>query len=658
MARGARTRRKQRGAGFFNTMRRLVAPMFTRKGASAPAPVPSIKENQYNLFPGALPQPKRTWKNWFLRRKPKPLPIEQPILTVPTPIENSVTRYMKKQPNTFASPENLAFNIIRKNGNIQRRMANLNRKEYATYQTNYQQIKRQAYNYTMSSRQNLRNAHNASFGWLYTLLKGAQIGRSFEDTLEEINEAKKQILITPDQMNELREIVLEKIYNPQTNRFNRTNLVETIFGDEDTYDKLQNAYTVYETFIPADGSEPMKPFTYIHRLLGALFYTDAEYEIILHEDDYHCRTRTGFLPHSLTTSPISGCIYIVGSLSALHERFSGENMFDYFFISFHPSVLPTSRYTDKRQPYTKLSSLNVLFSKPFTQAIQNGLLTAIDPRLGLLLQLEMPDQWKQSYPIYTDKNLLEKLMILFFQLFVILRRYLLTQNTTICMDVYKTDYKTYKQEIRNLHWGASSWTNSSWKFNESLMDLYIQQMQTWLLGDDISKHIYSGYRDKKFDFLFGTDYIEDYEQKDPFLMTDTFPWLQAGAEDINIPPLPQENRVRQKRKQSPPNQSIAQTPVEKYIQESITLNQPTLPTIVTPPINNIRATPNVALTTVNLPNTGVTGSAQGPNLGATGSAQGPNIGSGTGIIRPGTVANLKAKFQPRSQRRTRRKRKN
>jgi hypothetical protein len=510
------TRRRQRGAGFFNTIRGL----FTRKKApqqAIPMPIQPVQPPKPGLF------------SRLFRRTPKqqarvtPGLVNRPIAFTPRPS-------YKNQ----AGQEQI---IVAK-------------KDVQTYPLD---------------TESRANGVERSYGWLLGALPIRTLATQAQKTnfLIQYAEAMKnrRSTIPKGARHALQKLFFHILYNPETDTFElpEDDDVEILYGSNlPNKPSLDGTFKSFEMQKPLGKRYVWNGFGTVQRAIAELFTTDREEAYSQNMVDSLAACRFALVDTSkVHTLDAPGCASILTTpleytnnlfLTMVEEGRKISVAREVLVVHPHYSRI-TSRFRSSFYNLQNQREQVNLFSLPTLNVVQDAFrdpdgVTLVSPRLAILLQEEYPQLWTEHFSIFTDFDAIDRAVIALFQSYSILRRFYWTKNRSFCSDIYRTKPTLLGDELRNPQLGAD--TNSGYTFDIATFNADLIAIQLWAGG----KIRYSQLFDSKFDSLFSVELRpQNIIEKNvlPWMIMDTF----VEEDLVPVPPHPIEEIVREERQANP-----------------------------------------------------------------------------------------------------------
>lgn len=506
------TRRRQRGGGFFNGLRSFFG-RFTRK------------QQPTTLPPGSAPvqqSPRRTLWNRFTGRRAKvaPTPAPQP----------SQRRFVEfQQPGEW---KNRAGQEAVQRG----------KRDSETYL------------YDTESR---KDGIERSYGWLLDLLPIRTLNTQEEKTrylIQFAEEAKhRRSEDRQGARDELQRLILHVLYNTDSDRFElpEDEWEEILYGTSlPNKPNIQNEFGKFEKQRPSDKRYGWNTFGTVNRAIAELFTTQKEEQYAQNIVDTMASCRFANPDSSKAKSfDAPGCVTIYTSiLDVLANQQGGLDGTETLVV--HPSF---SRFTQRyRSEFYRTSAQKErvnLYSLPSLLQIQDAFadpegITYVSPHLCILLQEYSPRLWTRQFSIFTDYDVLDRVVLATFQKYSVFRRFLWTKNRLFTNELYKVSPTKVGDELRNPQLGSGS--KSGYEFPVADFNAELIQNQLWVAG----QIRYSQLFDPKLDVLFGVELRPQNTTE-----RNVLPWMTEDSfvqdDLVEIPQNPLEEQIRAQRQANP-----------------------------------------------------------------------------------------------------------
>jgi len=179
-------------------------------------------------------------------------------------------------------------------------------------------------------------------------------------------------------------------------------------------------------------------------------------EFILIHPEYNKDASNKSLTHILNKDRQ---VYSLQDIYSLYT--SGSNIIQFLAMSAeympnlpYESTLDVFYNNNNSSRFMPTSYRNLFKLSYVNDAFNNGGIFIFDPRLAYLIQTDRSDIWNISY--YNTSNLngidmIDRIVILIFQKYASLKRYLYSKNRSYASDIYKKPYKDISNELRDIN---------------------------------------------------------------------------------------------------------------------------------------------------------------------------------------------------------------
>lgn len=290
----------------------------------------------------------------------------------------------------------------------------------------------------------------------------------------------KIIKLTVDQRNELKRAIYKQYkqigaLNGRLDADKLKQLMKNLFGlktDEDIKEFDAEYVTIESTspeYGPSAKLKPLRPYTYLTRLIPALLKSDREIQYTSNQEMYLC-SRTSVAKNTYKTLDSDDCVFITRSIPYLFKHLLGNpTIANVFYMVLNPLYFPVG--SERMRSKTFNTSVNSKMNEPVSikmrtlnrisfiqDAFKNKGLQLVHPRLGLLIQEQLPNLWNSS--CYNTKNsksisgrnldLVDRIVILTLQKYAAIRRYMWSKDPNITALIYQVNPISISNELRNI----------------------------------------------------------------------------------------------------------------------------------------------------------------------------------------------------------------
>jgi len=527
------TRRRQRGAGFFNSITRL----FQRNPATV-QPTPAQQQQQEPFIEPTEEQRVEPKPGFFSRLFSRKRSYHPPTIVKPTPsLLNRLTGRTVTQKATVPFTPNYRNYQKKLNRNVR------NLKPYMVQE--------------MGTHESIKDAYNRDFVFLYKMSKK-------EDPYQ-----NPKPRLTPQEKSELQKMVLRKMYNRNTNMFtvpeDMEEFTQSLTGlDEHTFDAKLKQYenqppqgSMTSTLIPTPGAGQLA------RMIQPVLYSEDEILRTADTQDKICAADSPYI-NSVKNMQNGVCILLGYSIPALFKFIQSDMLYaSVLYMVIDPRFHPESskqKYKGSKVYDTsatisgagvrslELGSLGQ--SVILAHAMEHKALELIHPRLGFLFQTQLAPLWNKGY-YNPDLNDLDRIVLLTLQKYAAIRRYMWTKDPALASQVYEVDPKTIANELRAPYFTLPGQP----PFNSNAFFDEFRKNQLWING--IVK--YKSYSDPGLDAFLPTNpdlnivqmakHVSNTAVRSyPLGTNPVFPWFssetQKDVEQTPINSIPEEEEVR------------------------------------------------------------------------------------------------------------------
>lgn len=323
----------------------------------------------------------------------------------------------------------------------------------------------------------------------------------------------KEITLTVNERNELKMAIYKQLkqvgaINGKLNDTKLKQIMKNLFGletDKDIKDFNEEYISVESTspqYGPSAGLKPLRPYTYISRLIPALLKSDREIQYTSNQEMYMC-IQTDLAKNTYKTLNSDDCVFTTRSIPHLFKHLLGNPIItNVFYMVLNPLYFPVG--PERTSGKTFNTSINSGFNEPVSikmktlnkisfiqDAFQNKGLQLIHPRLGLLLQEQLPTLWNKS--CFNTKNskavsgrqfdLIDRIVILTLQKYAAIRRYMWSKDPNITALIYQVNPISISNELRNISQVLPSSVITN-KNRESESFSYLKDIPTYMEFDE------------------------------------------------------------------------------------------------------------------------------------------------------------------------------
>lgn len=425
-----------------------------------------------------------------------------------------------------------------------------------------------------------RNSSDRMFAFIY---------QKYKNKNQPYNPLK--ISLTPAERSELKTAIFKEmnsmgILHKNLTQDSLNNLIKALFGlkTDNEVKAFNEEFIRVESTIPesgvSKGLKPLRPFSYFSRLIPALLKSEREMQYTSNQEMYMC-IQKDIAKNTYRSLNSDDCVFITRSIPHLFRHLLGNFIIsNVFYIVLNPIFFPVGTERTKSKTYN--TTINSKFNEPvsvkmFTlnkisfiqDAFQNGGLQLIHPRLGLLLQEQLPTLWNKScFNTKTIKSstgrsldLIDRVVILTLQKYAAIRRYMWTKDPNSASQIYQVNPLSITNELRD----PGSVLSSSIITDKNRHSEYFDILR------DIPTYM-------KFDkAVFNKEFIENqqwasnkntvkYKSIDDPALNNILPkncnyWaIPAQFKDLETTSIPKLNEMEQVEQQTRNNSSFANMP--------------------------------------------------------------------------------------------------
>jgi hypothetical protein len=419
--------------------------------------------------------------------------------------------------------------------------------------------------YSSDEYQSMKDAYEREFMFLYEKIKNQQ-----KPVIRNPNNKLSQ-----REKSELKMRILELMYDPLKDMFvypieNMNTFIKSLTGlDENTFNIQMEAYVKFIPKVitmsafnryqePKKQKIPIPAARGIARLIGPALYTDEELTRITDMETKLCRA-TPFT-NVVTSMKQGACVALSYSIQDLLENLQPSGKFGsdpnvmYVVIqpTFHPKATEQKyrgrvyyNVVNLRQTDTNSIELgDIGSSKVLADVFANKGLELIHPRLGCLLQMELPALWNKSYFNVSSLDKTDCVVVLTLQKYAAIRRYMWSKDPALASQVYEVDPTTIADELR-----APYLTLPGQSFNSNAFFKEFRNNQLWA-GGSVR---YTSYSDPGLQKILPSDSSLNQQRQLRSQNNANYamlPWYIPGeshpVEQTPIPKISEEDSVRAK----------------------------------------------------------------------------------------------------------------
>jgi hypothetical protein len=323
----------------------------------------------------------------------------------------------------------------------------------------------------------------------------------------------EEIKLTVEQRTELKKAIYKQLkdvgaLNGKLDDDKLKQIMKKLFGLETEEDiKEFNAeYVRVESttpqYGPSAGLKPLRPYSYLARLIPALLKSDRELQYTSNQEMYMC-VQSDLAKNTYRTLNSDDCVFITRSIPHLYRHLIGNpNIANVFYMVLNPLYFPVG--PERTSGKTFNTSINSRFNEPVSikmktlgkisfidDAFENNGLQLVHPRLGLLLQEQLPNLWNKScYNTRNSKSVsgrsldfVDRVVILTLQKYAAIRRYMWSKDPNVTALIYQVNPISISNELRNISQVLPSTVVTN-KNRQSESFSYLRDIPTYMEFDE------------------------------------------------------------------------------------------------------------------------------------------------------------------------------